>query len=128
MTRSTPYKDYLYSALTDPIKAAEYLNAALEEDDLPTFILALKDVVEAVGGGVGNVAQKSNLNRENLYKMLSKQGNPRLNSLKQLIHSLGLEMQVVPQKSILSDHNNRMWIILDIVYPNIIKNATNHHV
>ncbi len=108
MTRSTPYKDYLYSALTDPIKAAEYLNAALEEDDLPTFILALKDVVEAVGGGVGNVAQKSNLNRENLYKMLSKQGNPRLNSLKQLIHSLGLEMQVVPQKSILSDHNNRM--------------------
>ena len=48
MTRSVPYKDYLYKALTDPIKAAEYLNAALEEDDLPTFILALKDVVEVV--------------------------------------------------------------------------------
>ncbi|EPS57787.1 addiction module antidote protein, partial [Genlisea aurea] len=96
MTRSTPYKDYLYKTLADPIRAAEYLNAALEEDDLPTFILALKDVVEAVGGGVGNVAQKSHLNRENLYKMLSKHGNPRLSSLKQLMHSLGLEMQVTP--------------------------------
>lgn len=108
MTRFVPYKDYLYKALTDPKKAAEYLNAALEEDDLPTFILALKDVVEAVGGGVGNVAQKSHLNRENLYKMLSKHGNPRLSSLKQLIQSLGLEMQVAPQKSILSDNNNRV--------------------
>jgi probable addiction module antidote protein len=108
MTRSVPYKDYLYKALTDPIKAAEYLNAALEEDDLPTFILALKDVVEAVGGGVGNVAKKSHLNRENLYKMLSKHGNPRLSSLKQLMQSLGLEMQVAPQKSILSDNNNRV--------------------
>lgn len=108
MTRSTQYKDYLYKALADPIKAAEYLNAALEEDDLPTFILALKDVVEAVGGGIGNVAQKSNLNRENLYKMLSKQGNPRLSSLKQLMHSLGLEMQVTPQRSISSDNNSRV--------------------
>ena len=107
MTRSTQYKDYLYKALTDPIKAAEYLNAALEEDDLPTFILALKDVVEAVGGGIGNVAQRSHLNRENLYKMLSKQGNPRLSSLKQLMHCLGLEMQVTPQRSISSDNNSR---------------------
>lgn len=108
MTRSTPYKDYLYKTLTDPIRASEYLNAALEEDDLPTFVLALKDVVEAIGGGVGKVAQKSHLNRENLYKMLSKQGNPRLSSLKQLMHSLGLEMQVTPQRSTLPDNKNRI--------------------
>lgn len=96
--KSIPYNEYLIELLKDPEEAASYLNAALEEDDLETFTLALRDVVIALGGGVGRVARKSSLNRESLYRMLSEKGNPRLSSLNSIMHSLGLEMHVISRK------------------------------
>jgi len=36
----------------------------------------------------------SRLNRENLYRMLSKSGNPSLSSLDSVLHSLGLRLAV----------------------------------
>jgi len=104
MTKTIKYKDYLNESLKDPEEAAEYLNAALEEGDLSLFTLALKDVVDALGGGVGAIASKSHLNRESLYKMLSKEGNPRLSSLSSLMDSLGLEVHIIAKKSEHSNH------------------------
>ena len=49
------------------------------------FLLALRDVVEA-HGGVGQLAKVAKLNRESLYKLLSKDGNPRLSSLESRQH------------------------------------------
>lgn len=43
------YEDYLVKLLKDPEECAVYLNAALEEDDMAVFMLALKDVVKALG-------------------------------------------------------------------------------
>jgi probable addiction module antidote protein len=104
MEKSIEYKSYLSQSLKDPEEAAEYLNAALEEGDLSLFTLALKDVVDALGGGVSATAKKSHLNRESLYRILSKNGNPRLTSLTSLMSSLGLEVHIVSKKETLSNH------------------------
>jgi probable addiction module antidote protein len=98
MEKVTNYKDYLKESLKNPEEAAEYLNAALEEGNPSLFTLALKDVVDALGGGVGATAKKSHLNRESLYRMLSEKGNPRLTSLTSVMTSLGLEVHITSKK------------------------------
>lgn len=82
----------LLETLKDPREAAEYLNAALEEGDNELFLLALKNVVKA--SGVTNIARKTHLNRENLYKMLSEKGNPEFTSLWSILSSIGLKISI----------------------------------
>lgn len=89
---AVPYVEGLYERLRDPEHAAAYLNAALEDGDQEVFLLALRDVAEA--RGMSSVAQQAQLNRENLYRMLSEQGNPQLSSLKALLNSMGLRLSV----------------------------------
>ena len=86
------YEDGLELALQDPKEAAAYLDAALEENDQEVFLLALRDIAEA--RGFTNIAQDTQLNRENLYRMLSASGNPQLSSLMTLLRSLGLRLAV----------------------------------
>lgn len=86
------YEDGLKLALADPEEAAAYLNAALEESDQAVFLMALRDVAEAYG--LSAVAQEAQLNRENLYRMLSGQGNPQLSSLNALLKTVGLRLSV----------------------------------
>lgn len=106
MRKTIKYTDYLKDSLRDTTEAAEYLNAALETGDLPLFTLALKDVVDALGGGVAQTSQKSHLNRESLYRMLSRQGNPRLTSLHSVIDSLGLKIHITAKKGAPSTHHH----------------------
>ncbi len=89
------YVDGLQERLKDPTRAAAYLDAALEEGDQEVFLLALRDVAEARGLSV--VAQEAQLNRENLYRMLSREGNPQLSSLNALLKSMGLRLAVEVQ-------------------------------
>lgn len=44
---SRPYQDELLKALTNPVEAAEYLNAALDEGSSDLFLLALQNVAKA---------------------------------------------------------------------------------
>ncbi|MEW6325099.1 MAG: addiction module antidote protein [Nitrospirota bacterium] len=92
----TTYQEDLIEALKDPREAAAYLTAAMEEDDRAVFLLALRNVAEA-HGGMASVAGKANLNRENLYRMLSKQGNPEIKSVLRLLRSMGLKLSVEPK-------------------------------
>jgi probable addiction module antidote protein len=94
MKRSQPYQESLIAALADPLEAAEYLNAALEDGDKELFLLALRNVAEARLGGMSKLATASGLNRESLYRMLSGKGNPELKSLDKLLHALGLKIAV----------------------------------
>ena len=69
-----PTKDYsklLFEQLTDPEIAAEYLSTAIEGGEINEFLLALRNVAEA-HGGVGVLANITDLNRQNKYKMLFK--------------------------------------------------------
>jgi probable addiction module antidote protein len=86
------HRDSLLRTLQDPQEAAEYLTAALEEGDTAVFLVALRDVTDA--RGIGTLAAKAQLNRENLYRMLSEHGNPQLDSLTALLDSLDLRLAV----------------------------------
>lgn len=86
------YKDSLLKGLKDPAEAVEYINAAIEEDDLDTLLLALRDVAEAQG--MSAISRRAKLNRVSLYKMLSRRGNPHLESVLHLLHAAGLRLSV----------------------------------
>lgn len=78
--------------LKDPKLALAYLNEAVKDEDQRVFLLALKDVIEANGGDMSALAAETKLNRPTIYRMLSKKGNPRWDSLTSLLNAIGLEM------------------------------------
>ncbi len=91
------YHEDLIERLQDPAEAMGYLKVALEENDMPEiFLAALRDVAEA--RGISQLAKESNLNRENLYKMLSKKGNPALKSLYSILDTLGFKLSIQLKK------------------------------
>ncbi len=92
------YEEGLKVALRNPDEAAAYLNAALEESDQEIFLLALRDIAEV--HGFSQVAQNAQLNRENLYRMLSSTGNPQLSTLSALLRSMGLRLAVEVDSSV----------------------------
>ncbi len=79
--------------------ALNYLNATLMDEKQRVFLQALKDVLHAQGGDMSKLAHTSNLNRENLYRMLSDKGNPRLSSLRAVLDALGLGMSLHATKT-----------------------------
>lgn len=77
----------------DPEFAAEYLRAAIEDTDEPkVLLLALRQVAEA--RGVAKVAKAAGVERESLYRALSKNGNPRLSTLVAVARAIGLKLTV----------------------------------
>ncbi len=93
MAKTRSYKTSLIERLQDPKEAAAYLNAALCDEDIRVFLVALRDVVEA-HGGVSALAKETDLNRESLYRTLSREGNPTLVNLFLMLDALGLELQI----------------------------------
>jgi probable addiction module antidote protein len=93
----TTYQEDLIASLKNPREAAAYLNAAMEDGDQALFLLALRNVAEA-HGGMSAVSVKSKLNRESLYRMLSKKGNPEIKSIFTLLDSMGLKLTISPSK------------------------------
>ncbi len=91
---SVSYRDDLLRRLKEPEFAAGYLSKCLEDDEA-TFLVALRDVAEA-HGGLRDLARKTRLNREHLFRMLSKSGNPNLHSLRQLVGAVGLKLALQP--------------------------------
>ncbi len=92
------YHEDLIESLKDPKYALGYLNACLEDEDEGVFLLALKHVAEA-HGGLSGLAKKTGLNREHLFRMLSKNGNPRLENLRQVAGAFGWKIRFVEMKS-----------------------------
>jgi probable addiction module antidote protein len=94
-----PTKNYgaeLLNQLKDPKEAAEYLNACLEDSE-EVFLLGLRAVVEA-RGGVSGLSRQTELNRENLYRSLSRKGNPKLSSLSSILEAVGIQLHFTPAK------------------------------
>ena len=91
------HEEHLHTQLQDSTFAVEYLNAALEDEESEVFLLALRDVVHA-RGGFTELARKTGLNREQLYRTLSQSGNPRFHSLDTILQSLGLHLAIQAQE------------------------------
>jgi probable addiction module antidote protein len=89
---SVTYEAGLREDLADPVEAAAYLNAALEDGSQDVFLMALRDVADA--RGMTRVARESSLNRENVYRILSEKGNPQLSSLESLLEAMGLKLAI----------------------------------
>ena len=78
----------------NPEFAAEYLRAALEDEDEPgVLLIALRRVAES-RGGIAKVAKAAGVQRESLYRALSAHGNPRLSTLVAVTKALGLKLTV----------------------------------
>lgn len=84
------YDEYLSEQLKDLDYAAGYLTACLEEGE-DVFLQGIRNVAKAQGG-MKALSNATQLNRENLYDMLSKEGNPRLSSLSTILSNLGIEI------------------------------------
>jgi probable addiction module antidote protein len=97
MPRSQSYQDDLLQVLRDPEEAAAYLSAALEDGNEQVFLLAVRNVVDATTG-MAELANKTHLNRESLYRTLSEKGNPQLSGIRAILEGLGyrLTVEVLP--------------------------------
>ena len=71
--------------------ASEFLTDCLNDDEPKTFLVALRDVVLA-NGGVAKAAKVSGLNRESLYKALSLNGNPSLQTVRAILSAVGIKI------------------------------------
>lgn len=98
MATSVDYQKGLLERLRKPEYAAAYLDAAIEDGDRAVFLVAVRNVIEAQGG-MTKISRETGLNRENLYRALSENGNPELNSLEKLLKSLGLRLSVEVERN-----------------------------
>jgi probable addiction module antidote protein len=69
---------------------AAYLEAALEEGDTALVAAALGDIARVKG--MTEVARKTGLGRESLYKALSPDGNPEFATVLKVVEALGLKL------------------------------------
>jgi probable addiction module antidote protein len=93
--RVKKYEESLVESLKDPKEAVAYLNAHLEQEEGDTeelFLLALRHVAKAIG--FSEVAKSANLGRESLYKALSEDGNPKIETILALLKAMGLKLSV----------------------------------
>lgn len=74
-----------------------YLIVALEEyqkdGDEKAFLSALS-MAAKVRGGFSKISKATGLNRENLYRALSKRSDPRLSTIMQVLASLGFSLTI----------------------------------
>ena len=73
-----------------------YLNAALEDGDPELVAAALGDIARAKG--MTRIAAAAGLGRESLYKALSRDGNPGLETILRVVRALGLRLHAAPIK------------------------------
>ncbi len=73
---------------------AEYLTAALEDENPDVFLAAIADVAKA--RGMSAIAQSTGLGRESLYKALAPGAKPRYDTILKVLHGLGVKLTVTP--------------------------------
>jgi probable addiction module antidote protein len=99
LKHTASYHQRLIDSLNDSEEASAYLKVALEEyeedGDSESFLLALRNVTEAQGG-MSMLAKKTHLNRQNLYRALSRRGNPTFQTLDIILHGLGFRLSIEP--------------------------------
>ncbi len=100
-SKASKFKDFRESFTKDLSKSKKdqklYLQLALEEyeidKNLEHFLLALRTITIA-NGGFTKLSQKTNLNRQSLYKALSISGNPALATIDTILNGLGFKLAI----------------------------------
>jgi probable addiction module antidote protein len=73
---------------------AAYLETMLADGDARAIPLALRTVADAIG--TAELAERTGLSRETLYRTLSEKGNPRLDTMASTLGCFGLRLAVAP--------------------------------
>ena len=71
---------------------AEYLTAALEDENPNVFLTAVGNVAKA--RGMTQIAQATGLGRESLYKALTPGAKPKYDTILKVLRSLGVRIAV----------------------------------
>jgi probable addiction module antidote protein len=95
------FRDFTESFIKDLKRSKKdqkiYLQIALEEyekeKNLENFLLAVR-TIDIAKGGFTNLAKKTNLNRQSLYKALSAKGNPALTTIDIILNALGFKLTI----------------------------------
>ena len=82
--------------LTDETLINAYLNEVLAEGVPSEFIQALNDVAKAKG--MNELAEKTGIRRESLYKTLRSE-KPRFDTMLKIIDGMGLQLTLVPKQN-----------------------------
>jgi probable addiction module antidote protein len=79
----------------DPAYAMALLNDVLEDEDaMPGELLIVLRQMAKAFGGVQSVAEKAELNPTQIYRTLSADGNPSLNSFTAILKAMGMRLAV----------------------------------
>lgn len=78
--------------LDDDEVVAEYLTAALEDENPDVFLAAVGNVAKARGMSI--IAERAGLGRESLYKALASGAKPRYDTVLKVLQSLGVKLSV----------------------------------
>jgi probable addiction module antidote protein len=78
--------------LEDPDDIAAYLDAVFDDGDPELIAHALGAVARAKG--MTDIARKTGLGRQNLYKALSRDGHPEFATVLNVVRALGLKLGV----------------------------------
>lgn len=101
MSKPRSFHEYAMQELRDPEFATVYLTEALHEfnetHDAEDFLRALRDVTESQGG-IGELSKRTQLSRQNLYKVFNAKRQPKIETLSSLLGGLGLSIAVVPSQ------------------------------
>ena len=71
---------------------AGYLSAVLEDGDPALFIAAIGDIAKAKG--MTEIARKSGVTRESLYRALKIESRPRFETVARVVQALGMKLSV----------------------------------
>lgn len=77
----------------DPAYAVQLLNSLLEDGDQGELMLTLRQMAKAFGG-VQAIAGQAGLNPTQLYRTLSRDGNPTLSTFLALLKTMGMRLSV----------------------------------
>jgi probable addiction module antidote protein len=87
-----PLEDWIQAGLRqDERHALALLAESFHDEHEGTFLVALRHMVLAQGG-MAKIAKAAGLNRESLYKALSRGGNPGIDTLRKILAALKLKV------------------------------------
>jgi probable addiction module antidote protein len=90
--KTTPFDAARF--LTSEEDIAQYLTIVIEENDSKALYEALNTVARA--RGMSEVATKSGLARESLYKALRSDSQPRFDTINRVLNALGVKLVAQP--------------------------------
>ena len=94
--QKTKIKDLKKFDVVDYLKTekdiAAYLSAVLEDGDPALFVAAIGDIARAKG--MTEIAKKSGVTRESLYRALKVEARPRFETVTRVVQALGMKLSV----------------------------------